>query len=269
MLLSLSLKSQYLDTRYNNSSKDMRLQGKVKQLKLTWYKSVKNGDSLKNELELTILYKFNEAGNITEKIQYRAKGDEAARDIYGYENGRVVSYKAYSNGSKLPQYVVSCITDLAKNTFTTRLTIPGLQGVHSTTVRTYNAKGQILSQITKESGKITGTTKKYDPVKNTVRSTSLDNSSYYDEVYDKNQFLIEAHYYKKSEDDAGTHFYTKYDAFGNEVESYYVNKKEGFTSPTDSTSYTYDSHNNWISKVSKSDFYTKKQERVIEYYSGK
>lgn len=266
VFLTLSLKSQYLvNTRYNNSCNDMRLKGKVKQLKQTKYETLKEGDLIKKVVDVVILYKFNEAGNITEQVQYGAKGNELLREVYGYESGRLISHKIYRNGSKMPQYEDRCVTDVVKNTLTTQMTIPGMQGVFSTTVQTYNTKGQLISEIIKQSGKTTGTTKKYDAVKNTVRTTDIDKGSYYDEVYDKNQFLIEVRYYN-ADNKVGTCDYSKYDAFGNEIESYYVNKVTDFTSSVNHNLYTYDSHKNWISKTSKSNSYTKREERVIEYY---
>lgn len=262
LLVSITGRSQYFDARYVNSAKEMRLQGKLKELKQIFYKSSEN-DLQKKEVEYSLLYRFNEVGNLSEKLQFRANGEEVSRETFEYVDGKMFGYKKFSNGGLFPEYIVRCVTDVAKNTFTGLLTIPGVNGVLSTFVRGYNAKGELILQSRTESGNTTGFTRIYDAAKNVAGNTSFDKESGFDEIFDKNKFLVETRYYKV---DNKVHdiFYKKYDAYGNIVESFFQ-ASDGQISSKSINRYTYDEYNNWIMKTIKSESPTRWEEQVITY----
>jgi YD repeat-containing protein len=253
--------SQMFNHGFESHIKEFNLYGKVKKLTETDSVSKMKYVPYKQKVEFVMVWAFNTDGNYKEIAEYSASGAVLYKDVFVYNNkGKVFNITHFSNNAQ--QWINVFTADTERNSYKIETFLTGLMQPVSTREYVYSKQGKPTEWHVIDKGKPGRIYKfAFDNKGNVISSNADDGKTLAN--YDKNNQLVELTDYDK----AGKiymHELYKNDQWGNLIEEKV--STDGGEFDTETISYIYDAHHNWIQQIRTGPSRRVVKTRVIEYF---
>jgi hypothetical protein len=260
----------------DNDLLKLNLKGDIKQIKQFTYVAIeKFGEIQKGELQPDIfspenqnmILVFDNDGYIKERQNFDKAGMYSGKTIYNFNEQKIIISTIGYNTKGIIDFSQKGTYDAVKMTVKSIINYSDDYSVQS--IDYYdNSNRKIKSDWFKEDGKLSSRTIfKYDKEGNIIEENIYSSDG---NLYAKNQFIFDENRYKIQTiqifNSEQRNDYYKYDDFGNIIEEYGGKSSKDFNKYT--YKYKYDSHNNWIERVSyllNGELPVDLTERSIEY----